>query len=103
MPTLRKPPDVTLQKSHGTGGSSEYRVTYATAVTALSLGNLLRGYAEQVQNAGWNAYPATIGDFGAVQSFEMPDSHGHHWRGLLAVVDSGADRAVLFRVHPAVP
>jgi hypothetical protein len=101
MPTLRTPRGVSVLRSHGGGGTFEDRVAYATAITTLSLGNLLRSYAEQVQKAGWRAHPETIGDFGAVQSFEMTDPGGKKWRGLLAVVDNGADRAVLFRVNLA--
>ena len=76
-------------------------VAYATAITTLSLGNLLRAYAEQVQKSGWRAHPETIGDFGAVQSFEFTDADSKTWRGLLVVVDNGEDRAVLFRVNLA--
>jgi hypothetical protein len=101
MPILRTPPGVSLQRGHGSGGSDEYRVDYATAITTLSVGNLLQGYAEQVQKAGWRAHPPTIGDFGAVQTFEMTDRSGKSWRGLLAVQDNGADRGVLFRVSLA--
>ncbi len=83
MPTLRTPPGVSMQSSHGMGGSLEDRVAYATAVTTLSAGSLLQSYAEQVQKAGWKAHPPTIGDPGALQGFEMTDSSGKTWRGLL--------------------
>ena len=99
MPTLRTPPGVSVQRSHGASVSGDSRVAYATAITTLSLGNLLRAYAEQVQKAGWRAHPETIGDFGALQSFELTDPGSRSWRGVLAVVDNGADRAVLFRVN----
>jgi hypothetical protein len=99
MPTLKTPSGVSAQRSHGSSASGDSRVAYATAVTTLSVGNLLRAYAEQVQKAGWKAHPETIGDFGALQSFELTDPGSRSWRGVLAVVDNGADRAVLFRVN----
>jgi hypothetical protein len=99
MPTLRTPSGVSVQRSHGASVAGDSRVAYAAAITTLSVGNLLRAYAEQVQKAGWRAHPETIGDFGALQSFELTDPGSRSWRGLLAVVDNGPDRALLFRVN----
>ena len=100
LPELKPPTGVYV--AHSSGGSNRDGVNSSAEMsgTALVASAILAHYSAQLVATGWTAAAPAISENVAAQFFEVKDSTGALWQGVLMVVGSGAANSVSLSMHP---
>ena len=100
LPELKAPVGVHVAGTHGGSGNGGINSSADMTGTALVPAAILAHYAAQLVAAGWAAAAPAISENVAAQFFEVKDSSGALWEGVLQSVGSGATNSVSLSMHP---